>query len=99
MVSWGLCLVGVLLLPFEWFHLPYVALVNGLHQLIIITVNFSFLFTGLYVWSLGFQPAKYFVLAWFFGDTGIIVAMLGLLNVLPIDNFWGLSLMADRIYA
>ncbi|WP_428656735.1 7TM diverse intracellular signaling domain-containing protein [Runella sp.] len=82
-----LCIAGGLMLPLEWLSGNNRVLVDRVSQLLIILINFSFLFTGFYIAWLGYQPAKYFILAWFSWSLGIIIGLLGVIGILPLQSF------------
>ena len=79
-----LALLGLMLT--EWL-LPYRAWHNNALDLLIITNALSVILGGIYTWYLGYEPAKYFTLAWSLFLLSVIVRFLGLSNVLPKHLF------------
>ena len=79
-----LALLGLMFI--EWL-LPYRAWHNNILDALIITNALSVLLGGVYVWHLGYEPAKYFTLTWSLFLLSVIVRFLGLSNILPKHIF------------
>jgi two-component system, sensor histidine kinase LadS len=71
----------------EW-TLPYHAWQNDLIDLLVIGSAVLVMASGVYTWVLGYEPARYFTLAWFPLMASVVIRFLSLLNVLPKSVFW-----------
>ncbi len=80
----GLALV---LMVCEW-TLPYAAWQSDMTDLLVIASAVLVMFSGVYTWYLGYEPARYFTLAWLPLMLGVAVRFLSLMNVLPKSVFW-----------
>jgi DNA-binding LytR/AlgR family response regulator len=78
----GLCFS---LLLFEF--LPYQAWVNDLFQILVLIIMVLQLLASAYIWWSGLTIARFYVIAWAFGNLGVIIALLGVLGVLSFTNF------------
>lgn len=73
-------------LPFEFF--PPEPWQTDCHEFLALIFVIIVLLNAIYVWRIGFSPAKYFVMAWSFYITGIVVITLAALAILPLHNVW-----------
>ncbi|TAG67452.1 MAG: hypothetical protein EAZ26_08895, partial [Runella slithyformis] len=87
--AWNLGILGALmvLMFMEWL-LPYQIWHNNALDVLVIVNSFSIILGGIYIWYLGYEPAKYFTLAWVFFLGAVVVRFLGLSNILPKHLFW-----------
>ena len=81
-----LLFLEALLLPFDWAENAIWK--NDLFWILQISISCLALFSGFYIWKLGYDPAKYFTFAWFFYLLGLILLCLGLLSVISLNNIW-----------
>ena len=77
----------IVLMIFEW-TIPYQAWHGNLFNILIIVNSISVMLGGAYIWYLGYEPAKYFTLAWFLFLISVIIRYLSLANILPKNVFW-----------
>ena len=55
-------------------------------QLLFIIYCISILICGIYVWRIGYDSAKYFVIAWFFYILGIVSILLSTIGLIPFSG-------------
>jgi two-component system, sensor histidine kinase LadS len=79
-------IIMMLFLPLEF--LPLQVWHGEIHQLLLVIFMIFILICSIYVWKIGYLPAKYFVIAWSFYISGIVVVLLGGIGILPLHNFW-----------
>ena len=86
---WNLAVLAALmtLMFIEWL-LPYQVWHNNALDLLIIVNSLSVILGGVYIWYLGYEPAKYFTLAWFLFLVSVVIRFLSLSNILPKYLFW-----------
>ncbi|WP_421828632.1 7TM diverse intracellular signaling domain-containing protein [Larkinella sp.] len=80
----GLWSVGLLLLPSDW--LPYRAWVSDVYQLLYMFFMLVLFVTSIYIYFLGFKPARFFILAFGFYTFGVVFILLGFLGITPMNT-------------
>lgn len=80
-------LIAIVLIPLHHIN-GYVKLILDINHILLIIHLALILYVGLYIWKLGYNPAKYFVFSWSFFIIGAIVRIMGSMEILPISNFW-----------
>lgn len=73
---WGL---SMLFIPFEF--MTYRPWLTDCFQILVVLIMFLQLFVSAYIWWLGFKAVRFYVVAWAFGNLGVIIALLGVLGV------------------
>lgn len=81
----GLWALAILTIPAEFMF--YQHWLSGFHQILGLIIMFLQLFVSAYVWWSGFTTARFYVVAWAFGNLGFIVALLAVLGVLSFNDF------------
>ena len=85
---WNLSILAALMaLMFTEWLLPYKIWHNNVLDVLIIINSLSVILGGVYIWYLGYEPAKYFTLAWFLFLVSVVVRFLSLSNILPKHLF------------
>ena len=87
--------LGIAFLVTEFFS--YQPWFNDFYQILYIILFLSFLFGGIYIYFLGYKPAKYYVIGFSFFLTGFILVLLAYIGVLPsnkIYTFYGYQIGA-----
>lgn len=83
-ILFGLWGVGFVLLPSDW--LPYRAWVSDVYQLLYMVLMIVLLATSIYIYFLGYKPARFFILAFGFYTFGVVFILLGFLGVTPMNT-------------
>lgn len=81
----GLWALAVLTIPAEFIF--YQDWLSKCYQILGLILLFLQLFVSVYIWWSGFKTARFYVVAWAFGNLGFIVALLAVMDVLSFNNF------------
>jgi two-component system, sensor histidine kinase LadS len=80
-------LLGLCFLLALFDFMPYQSWINDVYQVLLLGLMTLQFVTSVYIWWSGLTIARFYVIAWAFGNLGVIVAMLGILGVLSFRHF------------
>ena len=81
----SICLIGLLLLPFEvFFNYNWVRIFYQFSQIMFMVLIFS---CSVYTWKIGYKPALFFIVAWSSLVLGSIISTLSIIGILPVQNY------------